>query len=217
MRLKSKAHEALSHVFLWDGLLSAIICDNIKKMIKGEFNRKLKEATCHLQQTKIHPMVKCNRKRYKSTAEGSERKLIKSKTFNGHCDDCWKFEYGEVTKTVMSGETSDFCEFCWFKCVIFQGKTAPYLDDHFKVGWYLEPSKDVGPAMTVKILTRSSQVLHRSMHQVLIQDELGKLWEQRTTCNIHGASSLEIRSSGYSGRLSWLGWRRYAIVWLIQR
>ena len=51
MKLKSEAHEALFLLFEWNGVLHAIICDNAKEMILGEFNRKLKEASCHLRQT----------------------------------------------------------------------------------------------------------------------------------------------------------------------
>ena len=42
MKLKSEAHEALSSLFQHNGVPSAVICDNAKEMIMGEFNRKLK-------------------------------------------------------------------------------------------------------------------------------------------------------------------------------
>ena len=41
-----------------------------------------------------------------------------------------------------------------------------------KLGHYLEPSIDVCPAMTAKILTENGQVLHRSKYQSLTPDEL---------------------------------------------
>ena len=47
MKLQSEAHETLYLLFQWDGVLPAIICDNAKEMILGEFNRKLKEASHH--------------------------------------------------------------------------------------------------------------------------------------------------------------------------
>ena len=37
---KSEAHEALSLLFQQDGVSPVIICDNVKEMIHGEFNRK---------------------------------------------------------------------------------------------------------------------------------------------------------------------------------
>ena len=82
---------------------------------------------------------------------------------------------GEVPKTVMSGETSDISQFCeleWFERVLFQDETAPFPDDVLKLDHYLGPSIDVGPAMTMKILTENGQVLHRSTYQPLTPDEL---------------------------------------------
>ena len=43
----------------------------------------------------------------------------------------------------------------------------PYLKDHFKLSSYLEPSIDVGPAISAKIIKVNGQVLHRSMYQAL--------------------------------------------------
>ena len=51
MKPKSEAHEALPPLFQQDGVPPAIICDNAKEMILDEFNKKLKEALCHLRQT----------------------------------------------------------------------------------------------------------------------------------------------------------------------
>ena len=59
-------------------------------------------------------------------------------------------------------DISQFCELEWFKWVMFQDETAPFPDDVLKLGHYLGPSIDVGPAMTAKILTENGQVLHRS-------------------------------------------------------
>ena len=44
------SQEALSLLFQWDGMSPAIICENAKEMVLGEFNRKLKEASHHLKQ-----------------------------------------------------------------------------------------------------------------------------------------------------------------------
>ena len=44
MKLKSKAHEALSLFFQGDRVLPAIIYDSAKEMILGNFKRKLKET-----------------------------------------------------------------------------------------------------------------------------------------------------------------------------
>ena len=83
--------------------------------------------------------------------------------------------YGKVPKTMMSDETSDICQFCkqaWFEWVMFQDETAPFPCDVLKLGHYLGPSIDIGPAMTTKIFTENGQVLHRSTYRPLIPEEL---------------------------------------------
>ena len=57
MKLKSEAHELLSLLFQQDGVPPVITCDNAKEMILGEFNKKLKEASCHLKQ--MEPFAPC--------------------------------------------------------------------------------------------------------------------------------------------------------------
>ena len=75
----------------------------------------------------------------------------------------------------MSGETSDISQFCkleWFECIVYWDETVPFPDDEVKLGCYLGPSIDIGPAMTAKILTQNGQVLHRSPYRLLTPDEL---------------------------------------------
>ena len=45
-------------------------------------------------------------------------------------------------------------------------------DDMLKLGCYVEPSIDIGPAMTTKVLADNGQVLHRSTYRPLTPDEL---------------------------------------------
>ena len=57
IKLKSKTHEAFSLLFQWDGTSPAIICDNAKELILGDFNKKHKEVLCH-QSLKFIPHFK---------------------------------------------------------------------------------------------------------------------------------------------------------------
>ena len=75
----------------------------------------------------------------------------------------------------MFGKTSDISQFCKlerFKWVIFWDKTAPFQDNMLKLGHFLCPSIDIGPAMAAKILTENGPVLHRSTYTPLTLDEL---------------------------------------------
>ena len=52
MKRKGDAHEALSLLFHRDGVPPAMVMDGSKEQTLGDFRRKLKEADCHLRQTK---------------------------------------------------------------------------------------------------------------------------------------------------------------------
>ena len=130
MKLKSEVHEALFLLFQQDRVPLSIICDNAKGIILGEFNRKLKKASCHLKQMEpLTPWSNAAKKEIKELKKGSGRKPIKSGTPKWLWDDCLEFESyirsstahsinkldGEVTETIMSGETSDIRQFCEFE------------------------------------------------------------------------------------------------------
>jgi hypothetical protein len=49
---KSLSHEALAVLFTRDGVPPVIICDGAKEQVLGEFCRKVRQADCHIRQTK---------------------------------------------------------------------------------------------------------------------------------------------------------------------
>ena len=130
MKLKSEAHEALSLLFQHNGMPPAVICDNAKEMIVGEFNRKLKEALCHLRQMEpFTTWLNTAEREMKELKKGSSRKLIKSGAPKRLWDDdCLELESyirsnsahniykldGEVPETILSRETSNISQFCEF-------------------------------------------------------------------------------------------------------
>ena len=117
-------------------MLPAVICDNVKEIVLGESNRKFKEA-CHSIQTETFiPWSNAAEREIKKLKNGSSRKLILSGTPKRLWDDCLELEcyirsniaHGiykldrEVLETIMSGKTSNisqFCEFEWFKWIMF--------------------------------------------------------------------------------------------------
>ena len=139
----------------------------------------------------IHSKVECNRNRDKGTKKRFLKKVdqIKStkKTMGSLLRD-WVIHLikylhgtykhdGEFPKTVMSEEPPNiyqFCKFKWFEWVTFNNKRALYLDGNIKLGRYMWPSIDVGPAKVGQILTRNSQVLQSFTYWALTtQNEWG--------------------------------------------
>ena len=71
----------------------AIICDNAKEMILGEYNRKLKEASCHMRQLEpFTPCLNAAKREIMELNKGSGRRLIKSGTPKRLWDDCLELE-----------------------------------------------------------------------------------------------------------------------------
>jgi hypothetical protein len=82
---------------------------------------------------------------------------------------------GEVPETIMSGETSDIsqlCELGWYEGCQFRDVAAPFPQDKIKLGRYIGPSVDIGPAMTAKVLKLNGQVIHMSTYRLLTPDEI---------------------------------------------
>ncbi len=74
----------------------------------------------------------------------------------------------------MSDETADiiqFCELAWYDWVMYCPGTIDYPDEPLRLGKYLGPVVDVGPAMAAKILRHNCKVVYRSMYQPLTIEE----------------------------------------------
>ena len=79
---------------------------------------------------------------------------------------------GEVTETVISGETSDisqFCEFAFYDWIMFRDQPVAFPDDNPVLGHYLGIAINVGPALTAKILKANGEVIYRSTYHALTQ------------------------------------------------
>eukprot|EP00804_Cyclotella_cryptica_P017277 CCRYP_016828-RA/>CCRYP_016828-RA protein AED:0.02 eAED:0.02 QI:0/0/0/1/0/0.5/2/0/461 len=187
---KSDAHEALSLLFQRDRVPPACIVDGSLEQVKGEFRRKLKEASCRLKQTEPYsPWQNAAEGNIRELKKGAGRKMIKSGSPKKLWDDCLVLEsyirsntahdiympHGEVPETIMSGETSDlsqFCEFEWYEWVKFRDSAVRSPEDSLVLGRYLGPSIDVGPALTGKILKQNGEVVHRSTYRGLTPEEI---------------------------------------------
>ena len=102
MKLKNEAHEVLFLLFQWNGVPPAVICDNAKDMILGEFNTKLIKSVAPKRLwddcLKLESCIRSN-------IAHSIYKLN-----------------GKVPETSMSREAcniSQFCDLEWFEWVIF--------------------------------------------------------------------------------------------------
>jgi hypothetical protein len=82
---------------------------------------------------------------------------------------------GQVPETNVSGQTADispFIEYAWFDWIIYYDRVASFPDPKERLGWWLGPAIDLGPAMTAKILKANGQVEYNSTHCSLTDAEL---------------------------------------------
>ena len=81
---------------------------------------------------------------------------------------------GETPETMLSGETADiseFAEYGWYDWVKFRDTNVPYPEDKLVLGRYLDPSTDIGSAMTAKILKSNGQYVHRTTFRAVTEEE----------------------------------------------
>jgi hypothetical protein len=181
VKLKSDVHEGLSLLFKRDGVPPKIIVDGSKEQTKGIFQKKMREADCWMKQTEPYsPWQNAAEGVILHLKQGAGRKMVKTQTPKKKLwDDCLEMESlirsntahdiyelgGEVPETIMSGETSDIsqlCELGWYEWCKFRDVVAPFPQDKMKLGRYIGPSVDIGPAMTAKVLKSNGQVIHTS-------------------------------------------------------
>ena len=77
---KGDTHETLSLLFKRDGVPPEMIVDGAKENISSKFNKKLKEANCHLRQTEPYsPWYNAAEGTIHETKKGSSRKIIRTR------------------------------------------------------------------------------------------------------------------------------------------
>ena len=81
---------------------------------------------------------------------------------------------GEVPETYMTGETADisqFCELSWYTWIMYRPGAIDYPEESLRLGKYLGPAIDVGPAMTAKIMQSNGEVVYCSTYRPLTINE----------------------------------------------
>ncbi len=132
MTRKGEAHETLSLVFHWDGVLPTMIFDGSKEQTTADFKRKLREADYHGRQTEPYsPWQQAAEGCIRELKRGTSRKMIKTGSPKTLWDHCLELEAlirsstsndidmtnGEVPETIMTGSTADIShisEFGWY-------------------------------------------------------------------------------------------------------
>ena len=176
MAKKGNTYETLSLLFKRDGVPPETILDGSKEHISGKFNKKLKEANCHLRQTDTYsPWSNAAEGTICETKKVSSRKIICTGSPNKLRNRCLELEAliclnnaldiymidGEVPETVMKEQASDisnFCEFSRYQWVRFHEVPVQYPVGNLVLGRYLGPAQYVGTEMTSKTLKANGEI-----------------------------------------------------------
>lgn len=212
IRKKSDAHEGLSLLAQRDGVPLSIVMDGSKEQTMSEFRRKAKEMGCHIKVTEPYsPWQNAAEGAIRELKRGAGRKMTKSKSPMKLWDHCLELEgylrshtaldsyelHGQVPETIVSGQTADispFAEHGWYDWIMWYDSETQFPEPREKLGRWLGPAVDIGPAMTAKILKSNGQVVYRSTYRALTQDEmddpssisLRKIFDEEITVKIGG-------------------------------
>jgi hypothetical protein len=144
MKTESEAHEALSLLFHRDGVPNVMVMDGAKAQVEGGFRRKLRDAGCHIKQTKPHTQSSnMGEGAVREFKKGVVRQMMRSgcpKRFWDYCIiieayvrshtsfDIYGLE-GQVSESKIKGETVDIstiAEYAWYEWVKFRDTAAKF-------------------------------------------------------------------------------------------
>ncbi len=189
MKTKGKAHKALSLMFQCEGIQHSMVIYGLKEQTLGKFWQKLVDTQCQLKQTEPYsPWQNAAEREIKELMKGSGCKMLAMGAPSCLLDDCLELEAyicshsannvycldGKVPETYMSGDTADisqFCELVWYDWIMYCQGTIDYPNEPLRLGKYLGPTINVGPAMTAKILQHNGKLVYHSTYCPLTIEE----------------------------------------------
>jgi hypothetical protein len=190
MKLESKAHEALSHLFHRNGVPNVMVVDGAQAQVEGYFRRKLCDTGCHIKQTEPHiQSSNMGEGAVHELKKGVGRQMMRFGCPKRFWDDCIIREAyvrshisldiygleGQVPESKIKGETVDIsiiAEYAWYEWVKFRDTDAKFPVSKIQLGRYLGAAIDIGPAMTRKILKKNGMVMYKSSVRSLTLDEI---------------------------------------------
>jgi ribosomal protein L31E len=190
MQKKSQAHEALSLLAQRDGVPPVMIMDGSKEQTMGKFRQKAREMGMRIKQTEPYsPWQNAAEGAIREVKRGAVRKMTKANSPALLWDHCLELEgyirsctaldiyelHGQVPETILSGQTADISPFVqhgWFDWIKWYDLQSTFPEPRERLGRWLGPSLDIGPAMTSKVLKENGQLIHLSSIRPLTEDEI---------------------------------------------
>ena len=189
MKTESEAHYMLSSLFKDVGVPNKMVMDNAKTQVLGKFRQKSREADCRVKSTEPHtPFSNAAESAIRELKKATGRRLTASGCPKRLWDDCMELEsfirshtaldiwqlQGQVPQTFMTGQTADISQFYeleWYEWCFYHDSAIKFPNDKFRLGRWLGPAIDVGPAMTGKILKPNGNTRYVSTYRALTPEE----------------------------------------------
>jgi hypothetical protein len=190
MKKKGDTHETLQEFLRDVGAPEKIVVDGSKEQVMGEFRKLARDAGCKVVQVEPYtPHSNQAEVAIRELKKSTRRKMVSAKSPKRLWDDCVELEaeikshtalagyhhQGEVPATLLTGETSDIsriAEFGWYQWIYWFDQKAAFPDPKKTLGRYLGPTRDVGPALTAKILKKNGHYAFRSTYIAVSPDDL---------------------------------------------
>jgi hypothetical protein len=188
MKKKSDAHLTLDTLFRDVGVFHTIIPHNALELASGEFRRKAIHASASVKLVEAYT----HNQNLAESAIRELRRMYKKAMLSTNApqvlwDYCMELMaqirshialdllelQGDTPSTVLTGDTSDIsnlCELSWYDIVWFIDPTDKM--ENKKLALHLGPSRDIGQAMSSKLLTEKAQeISSTSVIPLIIEDK----------------------------------------------
>lgn len=190
MKTKGDAHETLSEVLRDVGAPEKLVMDGSLEQTLGNFRKKARDAGCKIMQTEPYsPWSNQAELAIRELKKSTRRKMVATKSPRVLWDDCLELEadiishtaheghvmQGQVPQQLVTGQSCDIsriAEFGWYQWIYWYDQQADFPSPKKVIGRYLGPTRDIGSALTAKILKENGNYAWRSSFVAVSDDEM---------------------------------------------
>lgn len=190
MKLKSDAHHTLSDLLKDVGAPEKMVMDGSKEQVEGLFRSKTRDAGVSTHQTEPHTAFSNQAElAIRELKMSARRKMRITKSPQKLWDDCLELEadiisntaheghalQGQTPQFLVTGQTTDIsrlAEFGWYQWVYWYDDQARFPAPRRTLGRYLGPTRDIGTALTAKLIKSNGQYAFRSSFVAVTDDEM---------------------------------------------
>jgi Reverse transcriptase (RNA-dependent DNA polymerase) len=190
MKARSDAPETLKELLRDVGAPEKFIMDGSKEQSLGDFRKACRDAGCKIHVTEPYsPWSNQAELAIRELKKSTRRKMIASDAPARLWDDCIELEadiishtahdsyalQGQTPHTVVTGHTCDiskYAEFRWYQWIMWYDSVAKFPNPKNVLGRYLGPTRDMGMALSAKILCDTGKTIFRSSFIALSEDQM---------------------------------------------